>query len=764
MPYSSPYFRLRGRSNNNQLNILNSQPLQSDYNRIYSRDSKIYANCDYDSDNQDHCESEEDLDGYERMIVQPLFDSPALPELPVEILELVCTHLSQTTLRHSVNQVCKKWHEVSNRFLRRAGIWKPVKGAQELLLKKWPRINTLELWFNGDHDFGRNPFYVTTKTAFWDAFVTAITESSIADKQGEAQRNDNSHISNDGDSHPMAPSCLLHTIRHLEVRGLYMNYSEVAPDLRGHLQFIKSLTITTLWDSDSTPLFTILADFPTLKSFNFNVQYRKEARLTHGDDEDDIDEAVVAVDDLSNMFLERYQLQQFFIHGMRTHLRVLQRLLITCPDLRVFHVKNLNVDTTSGQEGSDDDEEEEEEHRVLCQRLIDLAAKYCPKLERYIFRQFNRNTDEDDLRGISRNIPDQRMYSMGLYSISSHGQDILAVRDLFAKITILEIESSTGVWDTDRSDRLNMILCLTPNLLHLLGSDADLHTSSLWKLPPPVVLTKKLVFATVGDRKRYERKERRWARQQTLTGPRSSDPTAVDTPTFDSSIPVTWQLYNLKTLELHLTIYSRVVDFTDYISRYRLFRNLVIFNLGIPALKVGQRMTFANTRAGAAAAAAAAAAASSDDEPQPGQPLRYPNELLALRPLRCLEECILHANDVPGMIVATNFNFLKRRKDFQTISFLPAGKNRKRRETRKNKKSVLKMTATYDDEVDKDDESEEEEKEEGKKNETFWPKLTTFCVFSLGISPSTETSKFKERLERIRPGVIFRFQSRSSLF
>ncbi|KAG9068411.1 hypothetical protein KI688_010679 [Linnemannia hyalina] len=91
-----------------------------------------------------------------------------------------------------------------------------------------------------------------------------------------------------------------------------------------------------------------------------------------------------------------------------------------------------------------------------------------------------------------------------------------------------------------------------------------------------------------------------------------------------------------------------LVDFGGYTTRYRLFRNLFMLNFQILSLKIGQRIIFANTRAGtlaaaatAAAAAAAAAAASSGIELQLGQPMQHPNELLTLLTLRCLGECYL---------------------------------------------------------------------------------------------------------------------------
>jgi len=137
------------------------------------------------------------------------------------------------------------------------------------------------------------------------------------------------------------------------------------------------------------------------------------------------------------------------------------------------------------------------------------------------------------------------------------------------------------------------------------------------------------------------------------------------------------------------------------------------------------------------------------------------------------------------MILAKDFEFMRRRADFQTLSFIP----RRQRPSaqsftpaevttttgnnpsaiRKKKDSSGKMRAA-DSERDSmagdgggddeggDDESEEEEEED--EDSTFWPKLNTFRIYYSRISPIAITSKLVSGLERIRPGVAFSFQYR----
>ena len=147
------------------------------------QDNDTYDGCD--SDDQD---DQELKDGYA--------GSPNLPELPVEILERIPSHLSQSMLQYSVNRVCKTWHQASNRFIRRVGIWKPDVDAQELLLQQWSKIDTFQLWFNTNPGSQKLFVDAATQNTFWKTFVTTITEPILESNQ-EGAWHDNNSISLD---------------------------------------------------------------------------------------------------------------------------------------------------------------------------------------------------------------------------------------------------------------------------------------------------------------------------------------------------------------------------------------------------------------------------------------------------------------------------------------------------------------------------------------------------------------------------------------
>ncbi|KAF9905857.1 hypothetical protein EC991_001262 [Linnemannia zychae] len=752
-------------------------------------------------------------------IIQPLLDTSTPPELPLEILEFVCTHLSKTTLLYGVNRVCKKWHEVSNRFIRRAGIWKPIDGVLEPLFQQWPKLNTLELWFNQDPEISTNHVSITKNTSSWYSFVEEITK--LAPVSQEAQQNSNhtttantdNCLNTTSDSAESLP--LLHSIRDLELRGKSITYSEIFSKLHGHLQFVESLTITVSTYRAIYPLFTILDDFPSLKRLTLTINYGLRNRLTHGDNDDligDVAEPPVNPETAHfprkpwvipppKMFPNRYRLQEFNVEGVITHLRVLERLLVTCPDLRVFIAARNEINMLIRESGPN------AEHNAR-QRLIHLAAKHCPKLEWYNFRRLEYvATDGSHLEDIVSAFPEHKILSMNFGGYQDTMPSTYAARHLLSRITVLDVQMyySIGV----DSATMNRILCLTPNLLHLFARKTYFLTSRLWKPPAPVQPTPKPVFHTIRDRKRYEREERRQARQQALARFHPSASTGItegdqadesNTSASIFSTPETWQLYKLKTLEMTLhnvdNVDSSFVEFTSYISQHRLFRNLVVFNILIPTLKVGQREKFSDLKKPSSSATIPGTSISSN-APDGGkrhatvvtpvlEPARFPNELLALSALRCLEECILRTPDVPGMVLAKDFEFLRRKDDFQTMSFLPKrpkssilpsttttinsisthqSSSTRRNKMTKNRSSSLSEGGDGNGSEDDDDtdDDDDEEHEARLKTETFWPKLNTFHVYYYKISPIISTSKIVAGLEEIRPGVSFCFKYRNVL-
>jgi hypothetical protein len=383
----------------------------------------------------------------------------------------------------------------------------------------------------------------------------------------------------------------------------------------------------------------------------------------------------------------------------------------------------------------------------------------------------------------------------------------LLIRDMLSRITVLDVFKNSQLVEDPTT--MNNILCLTPNLLHLFASKVNFSTSCLWQPPAPIKPTPKPVFNTVRDRKRYERNERRKARQQALARlqPTNDSDEGDNTTTDNFSPPNTWQLYNLKTLEISLITEDGFGVLTSYISRHRLFRNLVVLNIRVMVLKVGQRKTFIDFKKFTSNAAILNSSTTTATRNASGRgnqhmedidPLassdRFPNDLLSLHALRCLEECTFRAYDVPGMLLVKDFAFMRRKEDFQTMTFLPkrpksscipttttttadsvsdqhSSSTRRKKTNRSgssfsnNRSGEQDLDDSFGDDCsEKDNDSDdEEESEERLKTETFWPKLSTFSVYYLKMSPILSATKIVAGLEEVRPGVAFSFKLRPNL-
>ncbi|KAF9920052.1 hypothetical protein FBU30_010213 [Linnemannia zychae] len=730
--------------------------------------------------------------------IQPFLDVPTLPELPIEVLEVVCVHLSQTTLRYSVNLVCKKWNEVSNRFIHRAAVCAPATSAQDNLLQQWSKFDSLELCSSYDPAYPSIRVQDIAVKFFLTHFLSDIVKPISSNVNLNSQQSDN----NNNIKESTTPQCLFYSIRHLKMCSSSVCFSDIIPQLRGHLQFIESLTIDTQCNNADLPLFGIMEDCPFLKNLSITGSRFWMSQLKHGDAEDnavniprDRESYADWVIPPPRTFQERYHLQQFIIKGVVTTLFVLERLLVTCPDLRVFNVFSANVDiyTDTLPLGPKPNTR---------QRLIHAALKHCKKLECYNFHQPRHiPVDTEYLDEASHLLPEFKTFALSFGGYRENITPPMRWASFLSRITTLELQPDPLV--IFNSEWFNRVLCYTPNLVHLFTIKATFHTCSLRQPPAPSML---LTFATMRDRKRHERNERRQARQKALarfkSTPASPNNENIDSPQSNevSSYSDFWQFYNLKTFEMGFASGSNFETFTTYISYHGLFRNLIRLHIQVVLLKIGQRKTFidpkkSNTFVGTSLGVCSVGSNTNSDKNQrsntmitSSEPERYPNELLSLRELQCLEECILRTPEVPGLVLVKDFEFLRRRSDFQTIRSLPkkhftnhlktaapADKsnftgyqqftstplNRKNKsvatsgDSQQNKDGRVQGKHNDDNEVDHDLKNMEQQ-----DRKTIWPMLNAFHVYYEKISPLINVEKLSYGIGRIRPGVSVRVQQR----
>ncbi|KAF9131345.1 hypothetical protein BGW39_001956 [Mortierella sp. 14UC] len=179
------------------------QSPQAGNHHLGNSDSEPYD----DLDDHDYYQSEDSCDDYyyddfslappsasQDKAFRHLLDSSTLPELPLEILERVCTHFR---------------------------VWKSVDGAQGLPFQQWPGLNTLEVWFDQDPDVPKHPISGSNDTTPWEVLVTTIRDSTAAGQDSQQDNTDKTKDNNNNNDTPNSTLalCLIHTIRHLKLRG-----------------------------------------------------------------------------------------------------------------------------------------------------------------------------------------------------------------------------------------------------------------------------------------------------------------------------------------------------------------------------------------------------------------------------------------------------------------------------------------------------------------------------------------------------------------
>ncbi|KAF9105004.1 hypothetical protein BGX27_009847, partial [Mortierella sp. AM989] len=157
-------------------------------------------------------------------IIQPIIDCPRPLVFPLEVLGLVCSHLSQSTLRTCVSLVCKDWSAVSDRYIKRAGVWTPLsEDYQKRLIEQMKKLDTLECWFNMDPDVPDSTSIITQEISCqrWRTFRDAVLAPFDKGLQSNKDVIQDSQKPDDD-----TPTCLLHNIHNLSLRGYYIGYQD----------------------------------------------------------------------------------------------------------------------------------------------------------------------------------------------------------------------------------------------------------------------------------------------------------------------------------------------------------------------------------------------------------------------------------------------------------------------------------------------------------------------------------------------------------
>ncbi|KAF9105006.1 hypothetical protein BGX27_009849 [Mortierella sp. AM989] len=710
-------------------------------------------------------------------IIQPIIDCPRPLVFPLEVLGLVCSHLSQSTLRTCVSLVCKDWNAVSDQYIRRIGVWTALsEDYQQLLMEQMKRLDTLECWFNMDPAVPGSTSIITQEDTRqrWRAFLDAILLPFDEDLHSNERGIQEPSVLHDRQDKRI-PNCLLHNISNLSLRGEYIDYSTAITTIHQQqgFRFLKTFFLEIHRGSRDILLFPLLDDCPNLLELTIRVPHTSTVNILAGDSDDQIpDDIPQPVNPETahfpvkpktilppKIYNQRYNLRVFDIEKCTVKHPILERIVSTCPKLRVLKAREINAQLWRADIGY-------YAHEIKHDRLLQHAKKMCPDLGWYnvILRQ-NTATDFDHMKRMNTYFPDTKYLSISSCGYQAIMPDALVSRALFNQITVLEV--TPAVSRNVYTAILNKVLCRSPKLLHFIAPKYQFLVSELYSPPEPVTPIPKTFIENIRCRKRQEREERRKHRQEALLRIQNTGSSSVNTNTssnqeaLDASDSKIWQCYDLRSIDIRLDLDDLSSSrFTTYIDRNRLFRNLTNLRLSLNKLMVGQLLEFPHVIKRREKAA---------EDLQPKRkigfmnikakeklkmPKRFENDLLHLRGLRSLEHLHIEAQNIPGMIQSSDFEFLRKHSDETVLRTISHEVNDHAQDQDISSNNIEDIG----DILEEDDGNgivSAAYKPKALETETFWPRLQEFHVRCFYHPIATNYSDVVSGVRSIRPGVEF---------
>ncbi|KAF8970992.1 hypothetical protein BGZ46_010381 [Entomortierella lignicola] len=651
-------------------------------------------------------------------IVQPIVDCPRPLVFPLEVLGLVCLHLSQSTLRTCVSLVCKNWNAVSDQYIRRAGVWvAQSEDYQTQLLEQMKRLDTLECWFNMDPDIPSASVYSPISNSetrrFWNAFRETVLRPFNTDSKlvGEDFKKSNHSMVHNNQrmeqQHKDRPSCLLHNIRYLSIRGKFIEFADAITTLhqRQGFKFLRTFFLDIHSGTRDFIFFPFLDDCPNLVEFTLQVAGCDVSILTGDEDDlipDDIPQPVnpetahfpvkpkVIIPPRS--YQQRYNLKVFDVASCFIKQPVLERVVSTCPKLRVFKARDINKDRWRVGTGY-------YRHNIDQDRLIKHAKAMCPDLEWYHVAP-RKDTDLDLPRIIQAKtyFPETKYLTLSLagYQPSIYYNEIAAER--FNRITVLEVTNPYP--QNSSSTILHNVLCRTPNLLHLIAPKYQFLITHISNTGRSIGLSN----ISIGSGN--------------------------------------WKCRDLRTFNMQFT--TGMMAFTVYIERNRLFGNLTDLTIAGTHLYIGQliKHPHAGKQRAKTPVKPKVITQNQQQHQDQDQQNRYENIFLRLRGLRSLEHLHVTAQQAIGVIKSSDFEFLRKHSDETIVRVIP--------------NENIDVDKHFDNKLSPEDTSCE-----GKVvNETFWPQLQSFHIRYYDSTCKQGYEWIVADVKGIRPGIEFSMKKR----
>ncbi|KAF9321955.1 hypothetical protein BG003_009273 [Podila horticola] len=565
---------------------------------------------------------------------------------PHEILEFVCEHLSQATLRFCASLVSKQWHVVCNRFIRRVGVWKPLANDyQDALLAKLPNLNALECWAVYDPDVPEeeNHILLSQHRTAWEYFFSRA--------QQPVEHSDLSPT----------PQCLLHHIRDFSVRfrrsALDANAAvlSILPGLR------LLHTLNMQFESSSTmSLFTILDSCPFLVNLKVHAVAYNESYVIHGDAADDVQVPPPSAPPIpangtaapaespkappKPVYLQRYRLINFMLHGLIIKQSVLERVAMTCPDLRVLRVHDANkLVWRSGAYVNEPLNRPE---------MMDLILAQCHKVEWIQLTLYNAS----DLQCMDLKSDHCPTHTSLALRCSEYFWNVppISSRVILHDIIVLEVPRYTSVMFSQQS--LNHILRRTPNLQRLDARGVHIDASSLVWEPVPYVPRPESKREAKRFRAQDKRKQRESRQIAALQAAKAAAAEVALCPFSERVIPVHWNCRGLRSLKIRTFHQNAAMDdkFFKYLVQY--CPQLEELHLWTRYFQIGQIVRFRDGKT----TRLSSGAAKGKKELKDAEPERLANSIVLLSDLVHMRCLTFDVYELKGILQPSDFEFMRK--------------------------------------------------------------------------------------------------------
>ncbi|KAG0055184.1 hypothetical protein BGZ83_009360 [Gryganskiella cystojenkinii] len=532
--------------------------------------------------------------------------------LPEEILEKICQELSQSTLRHCLQHVSRRWHRVCFRFIHRVARWKPSmdpSADQETLMRLQSGVNTLEFDLD-DGEIGDSLLRMNSSALSFFASFSATKVMTILQKI-EAWTRFHEQLAVTGQAQRLQKLGLLATQQALLYRKTTLSI------LLPHLLALRVLDLRGRLDI--VPVFEILERCRALEELLIQgtsgqtppvlVDRLRDgieaAELLNGDVNRNNDD-----DDKQTTGAAKYhRLLVFDVQTVTVTEKLLIRIGLACRRLRVFKAIDLNRSNAiraSGQRVSKPIKESS---------LFHMLSRHCLELE--CVRITEGNSGENDYDHLLNEL---EPYFPEICKIKLDAGYWRAPREVVTssflkQITTLELilnhDSNLPAYFT-RHPILDVYLRLMPNLEHLVapGFRAGISVEYLWFEPTesafeddnyspgneteeegPETADQSMNLKSrrsIDEHLRSNRRrEMKTERRAMLTSRSHPCPTTKE----EESFPLVWQCQKLRTFDAFLLSPMRgdvLCYFSYYLQLNRLFGLLTVLRIRVEDFHFGQ--------------------------------------------------------------------------------------------------------------------------------------------------------------------------------